>query len=96
MLDEKYKKKLIEIIEKYISDSKIYLFGSRAKGRHRETSDVDISIDAGKELSSNLLYKIKDEIEESNIPYFVDVVDFNYVSDEMKNQILKNGILWKS
>ena len=93
MLDEKYKIKLIAIIEKYLPGSKIYLFGSRAKGRCRETSDVDISIDVGKKINSRLLYKIKDEIEESNIPYFVDVVDFNNVSEKMKEQILQGSVL---
>ena len=95
MVDEKYQKKLIEIIEKYIPECKIFLFGSRAQQCNTESSDIDIAIDVGRELKSSLLGKIREEIEESTIPYFVDVVDVNNVSDKMKEQIFKYGVLWK-
>lgn len=95
MVDEKYKKKLIEIIEKHIPKCKIFLFGSRVQKCHPESSDIDIAIDVGKELESSLLGKIREEVEESTIPYFVDVVDVNNVSDKMKEQIFKYGVLWK-
>lgn len=95
MVDEKYKNKLIEIIEKHIPECKIFLFGSRAQQNYTEASDVDIAIDAGVELKSSLIGKIREEVEESTIPYFVDVVDVNNVSDKMREQIFKHGVLWK-
>ena len=39
---------------------------------------------------------IKEAIEESQIPFFVDVVDFYSVSQEMREQIRKDGVLWNS
>jgi hypothetical protein len=37
------------------------------------------------------------KIENSNIPYKVDVVDLSQVSESFRKQILKEGkILWKS
>ncbi|MCK4650858.1 nucleotidyltransferase domain-containing protein [Candidatus Babeliales bacterium] len=92
---EQYKKKLTEIIKKYLPSCKIYLFGSRATEKHGKFSDIDIAIDASKQLKTSTLGKIKDDIKESNIPLFVDVLDFNDVSDKMRNQILNYGILWK-
>jgi len=95
MVKEKYKNLLINIIKKHISTCKIYLFGSRASKKHTPYSDIDIAIDIGKQIDIGLLGKIKDEIEESIIPFFVDIVDLNNVPKELNQQILKYGGLWK-
>ena len=96
MVEEKYKKILIKTIEKHIPNCKIYLFGSRAQKKHPETSDIDISIDTGHAIDIGIIGKIKDDLIESIIPYFVDIVDFNITTPIMKTQILKNGIIWKN
>ena len=38
--------------------------------------------------------RIKEDIENSNIILFVDIVDINSVSDKLKKQIMKDGIPW--
>ncbi len=96
MIEEKYKKQIISIIEKYLPNCKIYLFGSRAIGDFYEGSDVDISIDNGEKVSYEISFKIRSELEESTIPFFVDIIDINNIGDEMKNQILKHRIVWKN
>ncbi len=96
MVQKKYRSILINIIEKHLVECKIYLFGSRAQGSHVRSSDIDIALDNQKEISSKILGLIKEEIEKSIIPYFVDVVDLHSVDDKMKEQILKHGVLWKS
>jgi len=96
MIDKKYKDLFLRIITKHAPTCKVYLFGSRAKGTHAESSDVDLAIDCGNEISPQIMGLIKESIEESVIPYFVDVVDFNVADEELKKQIIKHGILWKS
>lgn len=96
MLSDKYKNILITIIRKYLPECKIYLFGSRATGDQTKYSDVDIAIDSGEVLDLNIIGKIKSEIEESKIPFFVDLVDLNNVDNRMRDQILKYGVLWKN
>lgn len=94
-LEEKYKKLLIDIIKKHLPNAAIYLYGSRAYGKARECSDVDIAIDAGEKLGLSVLFRIKDEIEESSIPFFVDVTDVRNVSEKFKSGIEKEWVLWK-
>lgn len=91
---EKYRSILVSIILKHVPKCTIYLFGSRATGKAGLGSDIDLAIDAGRPLQRNHIGNIYEEIEESTIPYFVDVVDMHAISDEMKKDIEKEGIKW--
>ena len=91
-----YKKTLIKIITKHVPQGTIYLFGSRAAQTAQKTSDIDIAIDAGKIIQTIALSNIKEEVEESTIPFFVDIVDFHAVDNDMQNQITKYGVIWKN
>lgn len=90
----KYKNDLIAIINKHLPNAKIYLFGSRARGTHNPGSDIDIAVDTGAPINWSILGELKEDIVESNIPLFVDIVDINNVSEDMKKQIKKDGVLW--
>lgn len=75
---------LKSIFEKYFSeeqDLKIYLFGSRATGKFKEFSDIDIAIKSKKNLG-NLLFKIQSELEDSDLPYKVDLLNWNNIAKE--------------
>lgn len=54
----------------------------------------DIALDNDRKIESYTLSLIKEEIEESVIPYTVDVIDMHAISENLKNQILKDGKLW--
>jgi predicted nucleotidyltransferase len=94
-LDEKDKKKIIAVITALIPDAHIYLFGSRARGTNAERADIDIALDAGKEIPIEDVGEIKSMLAESNIRYKIDIVDIYQVTDLMRNQILKEKIVWK-
>ena len=50
----------------------VYLFGSRARNVARWNSDYDLWIDA--DLPNATIAKIQDELEESFVPFKVDIV----------------------
>lgn len=89
------KEKIIKIIEIFFPDARIFLFGSRARGDHNERSDVDIAIDAGKLLTMTEKGQIMTMVDALNMPQKTDVVDFNRMPQALKDNILKEGILWK-
>lgn len=95
-LNEKYKKKLIEIIEQKLPKAKIILFGSRATGAGTSQSDIDLALDAGEKISFELLLQILSLINESVVPMKVDLVDINTATEELKSVISREGIVWKS
>lgn len=76
-------------------DIKVIHFGSRAKGKEHRTSDYDIALYGKKPIEGKVLRKIKEDLENSTIPYKIDIVDFSIVSEELRKQIKKDGIIWK-
>jgi len=91
----KDKKQIIEIIKKHLAPVKIYLFGSRARGDYVAESDIDIALDGGAIIDLALLEKIKEEIEDTTIPFTVDIVDLHRVSEDFKKQILQDAVIWQ-
>ena len=72
----------------------VYLFGSRASGRARATSDIDVAIDAAAPLPRGVLVALRDALEESTIPYRVDVVDLAETDSDFRERIRREGVLW--
>jgi len=94
-MKKEYNEILIKIICKHLPNSKIYLFGSRARKTNEPTSDIDIAIDDGSPIKLITLSNIREDIEESTVPFCVDIVDLQTVSLEMKQEILKEKVEWK-
>jgi uncharacterized protein len=92
---EKYKNIIVPIVEQYLPDAKIILYGSRARGDFKSGSDIDVALDMGAIIDDNLISKIIWDLEDSDLPIFFDIVDFTKMSENMKNNILKDGVIWK-
>ena len=52
-----------------------YVFGSRSRGSNRKFSDLDLLYK--EPVDTSLLGQIRYELEESNLPYKVDLVNYN-------------------
>ncbi|GAB6065182.1 nucleotidyltransferase domain-containing protein [Aquifex pyrophilus] len=70
----------------------VYLFGSRAKGTHGKHSDVDIAIFSEKDLSDRITV-LREILEESNLPYEVDIVDLREAG-YLKEIVKREGERW--
>jgi uncharacterized protein len=93
--NEKYISMIKEIIFSVIdkNEYKVFMFGSRATQKFKNYSDVDVGI-LGKKPLGKLYYKIINLIEESVIPYKVDIVDFALVDEQFKNIALQEIEIW--
>jgi predicted nucleotidyltransferase len=76
-------------------DAAVYLYGSHAKGDIRPASDIDIAILPRGKLPSGFFASLADVIEESTIPYDVDLVDLREVAPSFRQQVLRTGIKWR-
>lgn len=94
-IDEKTKHKIIAVISALMPDVKIYLFGSRARGTNGPFADIDIALDGGKKLPIEDVDEIKTMFRESNIAYNIDIVDLHWMTDLMRNEILREKVIWK-
>jgi predicted nucleotidyltransferase len=71
------------------TDLKAYIFGSRAIGKNRINSDIDIALKSKDTELDKKIYILKDRLEESNLPYKVDIVNWNRILKEYFPQIQK-------
>lgn len=62
----------------------IKLFGSRARGDYKQTSDVDLAVSSKKDMTTQLRLNL----EQSNLPYTFDLIDY----ERQSNQKLKQAI----
>jgi predicted nucleotidyltransferase len=74
--------------------ARLYLFGSRARGDARRASDVDIAILPDAPLEPGTLARIRDALEESTIPYEVEVIDLSSVDESFRRKVLAEAIAW--
>jgi uncharacterized protein len=94
-INEKYKKELILVIQRYLPESTIYLFGSRAKNTEKMGSDVDLAVDSKKTIHHESIIQILIDIEDTIIPFKIDLINLQTASNVIKQEILKHGVLWK-
>lgn len=84
------KEKILAILRQAVTIQKVVIFGSRARNTHKIGSDVDLAI--WQEPGSNVLAKIKADFEESSLPYFFDVLDYQTINNEkLKQEIDRDG-----
>ncbi len=79
---------ILEAVDKYSEIEEVVLFGSRAMGNYKKGSDVDLAI-VGENIDRKILRRISDDLnEEYPLPYFLDVVNYNDISNkELKKHI---------
>jgi predicted nucleotidyltransferase len=72
----------------------IYLFGSWARGNATHTSDIDIAIEPLVDLPRGAFARLRECLEESHIPYHVDVVDLRKVDPLFRRRVMTEGVQW--
>ena len=79
-----------DIINKY-KKYKFKLFGSRARGDYRETSDIDIAI--FEDVSREDEYRIRDDFDKLDIIYRIDLVFIDKdIKQELLDSIKRDGV----
>lgn len=76
-------------------DAAVYLFGSHARGEVCHASDIDIAILPHGDLPLGFFADLADRIEESTIPYDVDLVDLREVGPSFREEVFRTGIKWR-
>lgn len=76
-------------------DARVYLFGSCATGSLRSSSDIDVAIEPRRSLAQASFATLRERLEESDVPYDVDVIDLTTVSREFAHRVRREGIVWK-
>lgn len=76
-------------------DAEVWLFGSCARGEALQHSDIDIAILPRGEFPSTFFAVLAADIEESTIPYDVDLVDLRHADPALIEEVRREGIKWR-
>ena len=92
-LDNKIIEDIIKILKKYKEVENAKIFGSRARGNYRKSSDIDIAL-FGDKLTSSINTKIYFEIDDLYLPYKIDLINFNSIGleNKIRESILREGV----
>jgi predicted nucleotidyltransferase len=79
---------VLEILRAHLpQDVKTWVFGSRATGRARCYSDLDLAIDAGRRLTMDEVAALAEAFSDSDLPYKVDLVDWPAADNRWRETI---------
>ncbi len=71
---------------------KVYLFGSRAKGENTVHSDIDLALESKEDINKDIVL-LKEILEESYLPYKVDIINLKN-TPYLKKIVKKEGKRW--
>ncbi|MCB0368610.1 MAG: nucleotidyltransferase domain-containing protein [Bdellovibrionales bacterium] len=72
----------------------IYVFGSRATGKQRKYSDLDLWIETIPKVSDDELMALRTAFENSELSIKIDIVTSENCLEEYKDRIIQERILW--
>ena len=94
---EKYKVDLLNILDLYAPNHEVWAYGSRVKGKHHDASDLDLALRNAHDLSLKYkhLDKLREALQNSDIPIIIDVMDWARIPEIFKEEIIKNHVIIK-
>jgi uncharacterized protein len=92
-LREDHKQIVKRILNKNLPQAQAIAFGSRTKGNVKLHSDLDLALKCDNPLNIDQLADLRDDFSFSDLPFFVDVVDYLKLEPYFKAIVDKEGIM---
>ena len=82
------------ILKRHVPDATIWVFGSRVKQTANNSSDLDLAIVSQNKIPLQVMNLLKFDFEESDLPFKVDVLDWQSISDDFKRVIKEKYVVF--
>lgn len=93
-LSPDHRAQVLGIIRRRLPDARIWVYGSRAKGRARRYSDLDLMLDGGGQpIPLNIMGDLDEDFDESNLPIIVDLHDMALTDERFLERVRKDFLL---
>ena len=86
-------KQVKDILNQFVPNYEVRVFGSRIRGTAKKYSDLDLVIMSQKPIPIQKMALLKEAFSESNLPFKVDLVDWSLISDEFKKVIEQGNVV---
>ena len=85
-----------QIVLKHVPKNEfaVFLFGSRAASNSNSLSDIDVGIMGTKPLPTLIMADLDSDLEESIVPFKIDLIDFYQVDKAFKDEALSSIQIW--
>lgn len=77
------------ILQKYLPNVPVWVFGSRIKGTAKKYSDLDLALITAQPLTIRQQAELELAFSDSDLPFIVDLVDWASCSEAFKQIILQ-------
>ncbi|MDE2780844.1 MAG: nucleotidyltransferase domain-containing protein [Chloroflexota bacterium] len=84
---------LASILAQQVPDCEVRAFGSRVKGTARKYSDLDLVVVGKGPLDLSRYSKLTTALEESSLPFNVDVLDWHSIPETFRQGIERQYIV---
>ncbi len=92
MIKKQYIDKLKQLVLHQLGEQPVKLFIYGSSLERDNFRDVDLGIEG--EVTEQQIIELKDQLEESEFPYNIDVVNFNKTTADFKKAVFDSKILW--
>lgn len=82
---------LMQLMQQFIPGIHVWAFGSRVKGNARPSSDLDLVVFSEPPQRSQV-FALQEALEESNLPFNVDLLIWDEIPDNFKTTIQNSFI----
>ena len=81
-----------EILRKHVPGCEVRIFGSRATGKARPLSDLDLVIMTEQSIDVGPWTELRDAFSESDLPFVVDVLDWSGLSETIRRRVEETAV----
>jgi type I restriction enzyme S subunit len=82
-----------EILREHVPRCRVWAFGSRATGKAKRFSDLDLAIECDQPISIDLGAALAEAFSESDLPWKVDIVDLSTVDPSFRELIERDRVV---
>lgn len=75
---------IIKTLREYVPECEVRAFGSRVSHTAKSYSDLDLAVVGKAELNQSRLNRLIEAFEESELPFRIDVLDWNAISESFR------------
>lgn len=84
------------ILDSHLPDIDVWAFGSRATGKAKRYSDLDLALISDQRIAFSALAALEAAFEDSNLPFKVDIVEIASVAPAFRAIIEATAVPFRS
>jgi type I restriction enzyme S subunit len=81
-----------DVLRRLVPDRDVLVFGSRATGRARRFSDLDLAIMGDQPLPAGIEADLWEAFDESDLPFKVDVLEWATTTESFRKIVLRHAV----